>query len=200
MRSSFGGDPTWGELSCIYGVFAKASRVLSCGKASRRLGVEATRVATWRDVKRIALALLNAYEQQRAEGKRAWLVDDKFFAWERPLRRSDIAALGDRAPAGPILGVRTDGLEMKEALLARNPHVYFTTPHFDGYPAVLIELGKIALKELEDVVVEAWLARAPKRVVAQYLHGARQARGGLFARKEFTRGRNDTSGEKRFHG
>ena len=72
-------------------------------------------------------------------------------------------------PTGPILGVRTADLEVKEMLLASNPGVYFTTPHFDGYPAVLVRLEKIALKELRDVIVEAWLARAPKRVATAFL-------------------------------
>jgi hypothetical protein len=67
------------------------------------------------------------------------------------------------------LGARTADLEMKEVLLASDPGVFFTTPHFDGYPAVLIRLGKITQKKLKDVLVEAWLARAPKRVVAAFL-------------------------------
>jgi hypothetical protein len=102
-------------------------------------------------------------------GKSAWVVNKKFFVWERPLRLSDLKALGDAAPKGAILGVRTADLEMKEVLLASNPQVYFTTPHFDGYPAVLVRLGKITLKELRGLILEAWLARAPKRVVAAYL-------------------------------
>jgi hypothetical protein len=58
---------------------------------------------------------------------------------------------------------------MKEVVLASNPSVFFTTPHFDGYPAVLIRLAKISTKELKDVILEAWLARAPKRVVTAFL-------------------------------
>jgi hypothetical protein len=96
-------------------------------------------------------------------------VNGKFFAWERPLRPSDIAALGKSAPTGPILGVRTGDIEMKEILLASAPDVFFTTPHFGGYPAVLIRLGKISPTRLKKVMVEAWLARAPKRVSAAFL-------------------------------
>jgi hypothetical protein len=59
-------------------------------------------------------------------------------------------------------------LEMKEVLLASEPPVFFTTPHFDGYCAVLVRLSKISAKLLGDVIVEAWLARAPKRAVAAY--------------------------------
>lgn len=126
-------------------------------------------MATWRDVQRIALALPRATEEATRSGNAAWLVSDKFFAWERPLRKSDLTALGDRAPTGAILGVRVADLEMKEVLLASNPQAFFTTPHFDGYPAVLIRLPKIPAKLLKDVIVEAWLARAPKRAVTAYL-------------------------------
>ena len=125
-------------------------------------------MASWRDVRRLALALPGTSEQSRSRGDSAWIVNDKFFAWERPLRPSDIAALGKNAPTGPILGVRTADLEMKDVLLASDPEVFFTTPHFNGYPAVLIRLGKISTKTLKYVILEAWLARAPKRVVAAF--------------------------------
>ena len=125
-------------------------------------------MATWRDVSRIARALPNTSEEM-SHGNRSWLVDDKAFVWERPLRRGDFEALGESAPAGPILAVRTDGLEMKEALLGSNPKVYFTTPHFDGYPAVLVQLKKVALRELKDVMREAWLSRASKKLAAAFL-------------------------------
>jgi hypothetical protein len=96
-------------------------------------------------------------------------VGDKLFVWERPLRRSDLEALGDAAPDGPILGARVEHLIAKEALLADAPDVLFTTPHFDGYPAVLVRLDRISVVDLEEVVVEAWLARAPKRLAQRYL-------------------------------
>lgn len=126
-------------------------------------------MATWRDVRRYALALPGTTEEQRGNGNAAWIVNKKFFAWERPLRPADVAALGDAAPDGPILGVRTHDLEMKEAMLLSNPNVYFTTPHFDGYPAALVRLDKISAKELKEVIEEAWLARAGKRAVAEFL-------------------------------
>ncbi|HYK53302.1 MAG TPA: MmcQ/YjbR family DNA-binding protein [Candidatus Eremiobacteraceae bacterium] len=125
-------------------------------------------MATWRDVRRLALALPGASESRSREHA-AWLVKDKFFVWERPLRKSDLEALGPSAPKGPILGVRTAGLEMKEALIASKPRIYFTTPHFDGYPAVLVRLDKIGVKELKDLILEAWFARAPKKTVEAYL-------------------------------
>src|SRR4051794_41392065 len=129
-------------------------------------------MATWEDVRRFALALPETGERI-SRGNRQWRVKDKLFVWERPLRRPDLEALGDAAPDGPILGARVEHLVAKEALLADDPDVYFTTPHFDGYPAVLVRLERIGLDELEELTVEAWLARAPKRLVDEYL----EARG-----------------------
>jgi hypothetical protein len=56
-----------------------------------------------------------------------------------------------------------------DALLADGPDVFFTTPHFDGYPAILVRLERIALDELEELIVEAWLSRAPKGLAQQYI-------------------------------
>jgi hypothetical protein len=98
--------------------------------------------------------------------------------WERPLRPSDIRALGDAAPTGPILGARLEHLGAKEALLAEDPDVFFTTPHFDGYSAILVRLDVIAGDELEELIVEAWLARAPKRLAKRYLDTELPRRGG----------------------
>lgn len=125
-------------------------------------------MATWEDVRRIALALPEAGEQE-SRGLASWRVRDKFFVWERPLRQSDLRALGDGAPDGPILGARVEHLVAKEALLADDPEVFFTTPHFDGYPAVLVRLDAIAVDDLEELIVEAWLARAPRRMAQAYL-------------------------------
>jgi hypothetical protein len=57
----------------------------------------------------------------------------------------------------------------KEALLADDPRIFFTTPHFDGFPAILVRLDRIAAEELEEVVTEAWLVRAPRRLAGAYL-------------------------------
>ena len=81
----------------------------------------------------------------------------------------DLEALGDDAPDGPILGARVEHLGAKEALLADGSGAFFTTPHFDGYPAVLVRLDAIDVDDLDEVIVEAWLARAPKRLAKAYL-------------------------------
>jgi hypothetical protein len=128
-------------------------------------------MATWKDVTRLALALPEAEEGTTYGGNRVWTVRKKLFIWERPLRKSDLEALGDAAPDGPILGARVEHLIAKEALLADESAVFFTTPHFDGYPAVLVRLPEVQLDLLEEVVTEAWLVRAPKRLVREYLAG-----------------------------
>lgn len=125
-------------------------------------------MASWDDVRRIALALPETREDLR-RGLMFWVVKDKLFVWERPLRQSDLRALGEAAPGGPILGARVEHLVAKDALIADDPDVYFTTPHFDGYPAVLVLLEKIAPEELKELIVEAWLTRAPKRAAKAYV-------------------------------
>jgi hypothetical protein len=125
-------------------------------------------MATWEQVRRYALALPGVTETT-SRGTAAWVVGKHFFVWERPLRKSDLAALGDAAPKGPILGVRTADLDMKEAILRSARGVVFTTPHFDGYPAVLVPLDAVPAKLLKELIVEAWVARAPERAVRDYL-------------------------------
>jgi hypothetical protein len=125
-------------------------------------------VAGWEDVVRIALALPET-DERLSRGLRQWRVKDKLFVWERPLRPKEIDALGADAPDGPILGARVEHLVAKEALRADDPRVYFTTPHFDGYAAILVRLERIAVTDLEELVTEAWLVRAPKRLADAYL-------------------------------
>ena len=125
-------------------------------------------MATWDDVRRMALALPETSERE-SRGSAQWRVKDKLFVWERPLRKSDIEALGTAAPEGPILGARVEHLVAKEALVADASGVYFTTPHFDGYPAILVQLDLISAADLEEVTVEAWLARAPAKLAQAYL-------------------------------
>lgn len=125
-------------------------------------------MATWDDVARIALALPETNERTSRD-LRQWRVRDKLIVWERPLRKSDLAALGDAAPDGPILGARVEHEVAKRALLQSEPDLYFTTQHFDGYPIVLVRLDRIGLDDLTELTTEAWLARAPQRLVKAWL-------------------------------
>ena len=128
-------------------------------------------MATWEDVRRIALALPETAENTSRDGRLDWSVREKTFAWERPLRKSDLAALGAAAPDGPILAARVPDLGAKEALVAEPEAGYFTTPHFNGYPAILVRLTDISPDDLEELLVEAWLSKAPKRLAKECLAG-----------------------------
>ena len=120
-------------------------------------------MASWEDVRRIAMSLAGS-EERVARGNRQWRVGGRLFVWERPLREKERAELGERAPDGPVLGARVEHLGAKEAMIATEPVVFFTTSHFDGHPSVLVRLERIGTAELEEVVTEAWLARAPVKL------------------------------------
>ena len=125
-------------------------------------------MATWDDVASIVGELQLTGELSPRE----WRVGKKLIAWERPLRKSDREALvarGIEPPEGDILGVRVSDEGVKFALIADEPDVYFTTPHFDGYPAVLVKLAEIDELGLRELIVEAWLTQAPKRLVQEFL-------------------------------
>ena len=129
-------------------------------------------MATWNDVARIVGELALTSEQS----PRDWRVGKKLLAWERPLRPSDREALvaqGFQPPEGDILGVRVADEGVKFALISDDPAVYFTTPHFEGYAAVLVKLAEIDVGGLEELITEAWLARAPRKLVQEFLADSR---------------------------
>jgi hypothetical protein len=134
-------------------------------------GLYAVAMANWDDVRRIALSLPETSERGSQDVPQ-WRVKDKLFAWERPLRRPDLEALGDRAPADPPLAARVPDLGAREALIADAGDVYFTTPHFGDYPVILVRLDRIDVPELEELLTEAWLARAPKSLARTFLEAS----------------------------
>lgn len=126
-------------------------------------------MATLDDAAALALALPEVTETDQWRGWRAWAVRDKKFAWERPFTKADIKRFGDEEPPSlPVLAVRTDGLVEKEAILADPPPGVFHISHFDGFPGVLIELGRIGDDDLRDMILDAWAAMAPKGLVEGY--------------------------------
>jgi hypothetical protein len=111
---------------------------------------------------------LPGVEEVESRGLAQWKVGGRLFVWERPLRKSDLQALADAAPEGPILGARVEHLVAKEALLQDGSGAFFTIPHFDSHPIVLVRLDAIGAEDLREVIVEAWLDRAPKRLLAEF--------------------------------
>jgi hypothetical protein len=125
-------------------------------------------MATVDEVAQIAEALPEVTVGERY-GNRTWLVAGKGFAWERPFSKADIKRFGSVTPPdGPILAVRVADLGEKEAVLASEPKGFFTIPHFDGFPAVLIQLQKVGKRPLREAITDAWLACAPPKLADQY--------------------------------
>ena len=112
------------------------------------------------DVRRIATSLPEVTEE---DGPFAFRVRGKAFVWvwlERPEPKAR------RVPNPHVLAVRVDGEAEKETLVGLDPDVFFTEPHYHGYPAVLVRLPAIDPALLEDLVVRAWRIQAPKRLAA----------------------------------
>jgi hypothetical protein len=123
------------------------------------------------DLDELALAMPETTKEVSADGRPSYQVRGKAYCLQRG-RRPDAVDAQTGQRLDDVLMFRVDGPEAKELLLADPRGVYFTTPHFDGYPAVLVRiptLARIDRDELRDLVVDAWLTRAPKRVAKAWL-------------------------------
>jgi hypothetical protein len=128
-------------------------------------------MATMRDLDRLALAMPETTKEVSEDGRPSYLVHGKMFCFHRSRRPDAIdPKTGERMD--DVLMFRVDGADEKELVLADPRGIFFTTPHFNGFPAVLIriqDLKQIDRSELRDLVVDAWLTRAQKRVAKAWL-------------------------------
>ena len=123
------------------------------------------------DLDELALAMPRTTKAFSSDGRPRYSVHGKLFCCHRT-RRPDAVDPDTGERLDDVLMFRVPDLGVKELLLADSRGVYFTTPHFDGYPAVLMripDLARIDRDELEEMVVEAWLTRAQKRVAKAWL-------------------------------
>ncbi|MGW0228400.1 MmcQ/YjbR family DNA-binding protein [Actinopolymorpha singaporensis] len=118
------------------------------------------------DVRRIALALPDTSEGEdrfgfsvRNKGK------DRGFAWVWMERVHPKKA---RVPQPEVLAVRVANEGEKQALLAADSEKYFTEPHYNGYPAVLVRLANVPVDELEELLTDAWRCQAPRQLVKEF--------------------------------
>ena len=123
------------------------------------------------DLDELALALPQVTKEVSDDGRPSYLVHCKRFVLQRS-RRPDAVDPETGERLDDVLMFRVADLDVKELMLADERGVYFTTPHFKGYPAVLVripDLARLDRDELHDLVAEAWLTRAQKRVARAWL-------------------------------
>lgn len=130
-------------------------------------------MATWADVERIALALPLVEERAGGgyDGWRTWRIrgaKGRQVVWERPLRPSDLRALGAEAPVGELIAVRTPDMETKAERLAAIP-ACVDIPHFARYAGVLVRLGDVHPDDLRELIEDSWLTVAPSRARRDWL-------------------------------
>ena len=120
-------------------------------------------MADQEDVRRIALALPGARE---GKDRFAFSVEDrgkqKGFAWAWNER---VDPKKPRMPRADVLAVRVRDQAEKAALLAGDPERFFTDPHYDGFPAVLVRLPKVSLAQLRKLLFDAWQCQAPRQLL-----------------------------------
>ena len=132
-------------------------------------------MSTLRDVEKLALAMPETVKDEDNEGRPGYSVGGKVICWHRSPRPDALdPKSGERLT--DVFVFRTTDLDVKEMTLQDDRGIFFTTPHWNGYPAILVrirDLKHLKRAELRDLIEEAWLSRAPKRVAKAWLaeHG-----------------------------
>lgn len=124
-------------------------------------------MVSFREIEEFALTLPETTSVPSYHAAPSLKVNKKGMARLRVEMASDVDTLTGE-PYGDVLTLRLPDLGVKDALLADNPSVYFTIPHLDGYPYVLIRLANADERELRELIVESWMSIAPKRAIKKY--------------------------------
>jgi hypothetical protein len=123
-------------------------------------------VANQDDVRRIALSLPETTE---SDERFAFSVLDKgkqkgfVWAWNERVEPKK-----PRVPRADVVAIRVIDQDDKAALIAADAEVFFTEPHYNGFPAVLVRLPNVSLEQLEELIVDGWRAQAPRALVKQW--------------------------------
>ena len=128
-------------------------------------------MATMADLDALAMAMPQTTKEVSEDGRPSYLVHGKMYCFHRS-RRPDAVDPASGERMADVLMFRVADLDVKELILSDDRGVYFTTPHFNGYPAVLMRipsLERLEREELRELVAEAWLTRAQKRVAKAWL-------------------------------
>ena len=128
-------------------------------------------MATMADLDALAMAMPQTTKEVSEDGRPSYLVHGKMYCFHRS-RRPDAVDPASGERMADVLMFRVADLDVKELILSDDRGVYFTTPHFNGYPAVLMRipnLERLDREELRELVAEAWLTRAQKRVAKAWL-------------------------------
>jgi hypothetical protein len=124
-----------------------------------------------RDLDRLALAMPETAKEVSEDSRPRYVTRGKWFCFHRSPRRDAVdPETGERLD--DVLVFRVDDLDTKDLVLADPRGVFFTTPHWDGFPAVLLrirDLKRLSRGDLRDLVVDAWMTRAPKRLAKAWL-------------------------------
>jgi hypothetical protein len=122
-------------------------------------------MVTESQIRRIAMSLPGAYEHASYDGHPSWRTKPRMFTWIR-----------DNPKA---LVVWVESLDEKELMIATEPRLFFTTPHYDGYPMVLVRLEAIDRKRARELIAESWRLRAPKVLLKKSQKKKKRSRKGV---------------------
>lgn len=138
-------------------------------------------MATQADVRRIALSFAGAEESKDDFAFSVWNKGKlKGFAW---VWKERVFPKKPRVPNHAVMAIRTANVAQRDALLSADARKFFTEPHYNGFPAVLVRLEAVTVADLKVLLADAWASMAPAERAGQPKSGARKSRGGRKGRE-----------------